>query len=99
MRGFKHVFDVFTPERKYHLVADNEMEKRDWIETLNTTLFTLPPSHPHTPTPPQDSKQQQQHQVRHGVKKTFLCLLINLTPFSSHVFISCNICCFCALIL
>ena len=40
MRGFKHVFDVWTSDRKYHLVAENELDKRDWIDILNTTLFT-----------------------------------------------------------
>ena len=55
MRGFKHVFDVVTQERKYHLVADNELEKRSWIDILNTTLFT----HSHTHTSSQDTKQQQ----------------------------------------
>jgi hypothetical protein len=56
MRGFKHVFDVCTSERTYHLVADSSQEKHDWINTLNTTLFTPSRAHKHSsPSPPQHS--------------------------------------------
>lgn len=55
MRGFKHVFDVCTSDRKYHLVAENDEDKKTWIDTLNTTLFTSSSS---SPVPAPDLSQQ-----------------------------------------
>ena len=84
MRGFKHVFDVWTAERRYHLVADNELDKRDWIDTLNTTLFT-----PSSSTTAPDTSQQQQ-QVRCLTKHAKCLFLWNLSVLS----LISNICCF-----
>ena len=87
MRGFKHVFDVCTSERTYHLVADSSQEKYDWINTLNATLFTPSRIHKHSaPSPPQHSHPvtshdppSQQHPVRY-VKKTW-CMFTIATAF------------------
>ena len=40
MKGHRHVFDIHTEERIYHLVAESGEEKQEWIDTLKTLLFT-----------------------------------------------------------
>ena len=40
IKGHKHVFDVHTEDRVYHLVAESGEDKQEWIDTLNTLLFT-----------------------------------------------------------
>lgn len=40
IKGHRHVFDVCTEDRIYHLAAETAAEKRNWIDTLNTLLFT-----------------------------------------------------------
>ena len=69
MRGFKSVFDVCTSDRNYHLVAENDVDKRTWIETLNTTLFTSASS---SPVPVPDTSQQ----VRAAKVNNAKCLLV-----------------------
>ena len=90
MRGYKHVFDVCTSERKYHLVADSEVEKHDWIDTLNTTLFAGPSQAqsavaPHNPShdPSTNSRQQptQHHQVRDAAIRKHASMFIILVIF------------------
>jgi len=52
LKGYKHVFDVCTMERTYHLAADSFTEKHEWIDTLNRTLFSsshVPSSHSTSP--------------------------------------------------
>ncbi len=34
------MFDVHTEERVYHLVAESGEDKQEWVDTLNTLLFT-----------------------------------------------------------
>ena len=82
MRGFKHVFDVCTSERTYHLVADSSQEKHDWINTLNTTLFTPSRAHKHSsPSPPQHSTahdpSSQHHPVRYLSKENIMHVYYN----------------------
>ncbi len=60
IKGHKHVFDVRTEKRVYHLAADSTLEKVEWITTLNKMLFVekvstskgllIPPPPPHTHT-------------------------------------------------
>ena len=40
MKGHKHVFDVCTVDRTYHLAAESAEEKNEWIITLKDMLFT-----------------------------------------------------------
>ena len=87
MRGFKHVFDVCTSDRNYHLVAESDVDKRTWIETINTTLFTASSS---SPVPPPDTQQQQQ--VRAAAKSQQCNVFVSKECFSSQSI--CHICCF-----
>ena len=39
VKNFKFVFDVSTTERVYHLAADSEKERSEWVSTLKELLF------------------------------------------------------------
>ena len=39
VKNFKYVFDVSTTERVYHLAADSEKERSEWVSTLKELLF------------------------------------------------------------
>jgi len=39
IKNYKHVFDVCTRERVYHLSADTHEEKWAWVNTLQELLF------------------------------------------------------------
>ena len=39
VKNFKFVFDVSTTDRVYHLAADSEEERLDWVSTLKDLLF------------------------------------------------------------
>ena len=39
IKHYKFVFDVCTSERVYHLAADTEEERSDWVSTLKDLLF------------------------------------------------------------
>lgn len=39
IRHYKFVFDVCTTERVYHLAADTEEERLEWVSTLRDLLF------------------------------------------------------------
>lgn len=40
VKNFKFVFDVSTTERVYHLAADSEEERAEWVATLKELLFS-----------------------------------------------------------
>ena len=40
IKGHKHVLDVCTKDRRYHLAADTPTEKHNWMEILNELLFS-----------------------------------------------------------
>ena len=40
IKNYKFVFDVCTSERVYHLAADTEKERLDWVSTLKDLLFS-----------------------------------------------------------
>ena len=40
LKNFKFVFDVCTTDRVYHLAADTEEDRTEWVNTLKTLLFT-----------------------------------------------------------
>ncbi len=40
IKNYKFVFDVCTSERVYHLAADTEEERLDWVSTLRELLFS-----------------------------------------------------------
>lgn len=39
IKNYKFVFDVCTSERVYHLAADSEEERMEWVTTLKDLLF------------------------------------------------------------
>ena len=39
LKGHKHVFDIVTPTRVFHLSADTKEEREDWVDLLNTNIF------------------------------------------------------------
>ena len=40
MKGHKQVFDIVTPTRVFHLSADTLEERKQWVEVLNTSIFS-----------------------------------------------------------
>lgn len=40
IKNFRFVFDVCTTERVYHLAADSEEERTEWVKTLKELLFS-----------------------------------------------------------
>ena len=41
MKSHKHVFDIVTPTRVFHLSADSSEERDQWVHVLNMNIFAL----------------------------------------------------------
>lgn len=39
MKSHKHVFDIVTPTRVFHLSAESMEEREEWVELLNNNIF------------------------------------------------------------
>ena len=39
MKSHKHVFDIVTPSRVFHLSAESMEEREEWVELLNKNIF------------------------------------------------------------
>ncbi|KAI6652175.1 Son of sevenless-like protein 1-like [Oopsacas minuta] len=39
MKSHKHVFDIVTPTRVFHLSAESTEEREEWVSLLNTNIF------------------------------------------------------------
>ncbi|XP_064401081.1 sesquipedalian-1-like isoform X2 [Halichondria panicea] len=78
IKGHKHVFDVHTEERVYHLVAESGEDKQEWVDTLNTLLFTeqdiltqnSSPIHQRRWSPPQRRADNILRRTREGSLKS-----------------------------
>lgn len=77
VKNFKFVFDVSTTERVYHLAADSEEERAEWVATLKELLFSAqkngvisrpaPPSpspSPHMPPAPEVSRRSRESRLQ-----------------------------------
>ncbi len=49
IKNYKHVFDVCTEDRVYHLSAESSEDKWSWVNTLQNLLFP-PKVHTYTHT-------------------------------------------------
>ena len=48
IKHYKFVFDVCTTERVYHLAADTEEERSEWVSTLKELLYSSQSVRPKT---------------------------------------------------